>query len=117
MKRVPLVLTLVVILGCTLSHPVKVVEAPYAGPDGAIRGMVVDTGGIPLPGVTVVLHTKPKGGEIAHVTDARGEYQFFHVTPGVYQLEAQLTGFVPRVAVINVKQGVESGVNLTLSMG
>jgi Ca-activated chloride channel family protein len=114
MKRVILVLVLV-ILGCTTSssHRTHVVDTPYSGPDGAIRGVVVDPTGNPLPGVTLVLRTQR--GDITHITDAHGTYEFLNVAPGVYRLAAELSGFGRRVAVINVKRGIANGVTMKLS--
>ena len=112
MKRVILVLALV-ILGCTSSsNRTQVVDTPYSGPDGAIHGVVVADGN-PLPGATVVLHT-PRG-DITHITDANGKYEFLNVAPGVYRLDALLSGMGRRVATVNVKRGIAAGVTLKMS--
>ncbi len=106
MKRVPLVLALVVILGCTFSQPTRV---------GTVRGVVADPAGTPLPGVTVVLYTSAKHGEITHVTDARGQYEFLGVAPGVYRIEALLSGLGRSTAMVSVARGTATAMNITLN--
>ena len=107
MKRVILVLALV-ILGCTSS---KITNTPARGPDGTIRGLVVNAGQ-PLPGATVILHT-PRG-DFARITDTKGAYEFFNVAPGVYRLEARLEGMKRHVSVITVRGGVAAGLTVAL---
>src|SRR5947209_1851883 len=92
MKRVTLIVALV-ILGCTSSsNRTQIVDTPYAGPEGAIRGIVVARDGTPLPGVTVTLHA-PNGGDRATVTAADGTYAFFNVPAGNRRVSAELAGF------------------------
>lgn len=59
---------------------------------GVIRGNVTDPQGEPLPGVTITLQQ----GDTTLQTvwsDATGTFEFTGVTPGNYQLVAQLDGF------------------------
>ena len=82
MKRVAFVLALLII-GCTSSFkrtPVR--DTEYAGPGGALHGVVTEYDGPPLPGVTVVLHTS--SGDLTQVSDIRGHYWFMNVPPGTY---------------------------------
>ena len=69
--------------------------------------------GTPLPGVTIVLHT-PRGN-ITHVTDSHGNYEFLNVAPGVYRIEANLSGMERRVAKVTVKRGVATGLTMKMS--
>jgi Ca-activated chloride channel family protein len=113
MKRVILVVALVV-LGCTSSsNRSQVVDTPYAGPEGAIRGIVVARDGSPLPGVTVTLHA-PNGDRVT-VTDNTGAYAFFNVPAGNRRVSAQLVGYGQYVRVVDVKRGVARGVTLMLN--
>ena len=114
MKRVILVLALV-ILACTSSHSPRIADTPSAGSEGAIRGVVIDRSGAILPGVTVVLHTTR--GNLTTFTDAKGQYTFLGVAPGVYRIEAALSGFNTRYVIVNVKRGVARRLTLTLSNG
>src|SRR5207244_1931936 len=101
-------------LGCSSSSKsTPIVDAPYSGPDGAIRGVVVMPDGSTLPGVIVVLHTPH--GDVTRVTDAQGRYEFINVAPGVYRLSAELSGFGRREIKITVRQGVAIGVTMTLN--
>ena len=64
---------------------------------GAIGGMITDTSGAMLPGVTVTL-SNPRGtigGNQATVTDDRGAFQFLRLVPGTYTVRAELQGFRP----------------------
>ena len=62
---------------------------------GAIEGLVRDTSGAVLPGVTV--EATPAGGAaINTVTDASGAFRFPSLAPGTYKVSATITGFSPQ---------------------
>ncbi len=84
---------------------------------GAIEGVVKDSSGGVLPGVTVA--AKSAGGlAVTAVTDARGVYRFPAVAPGKYVVDAQLTGFKPaRVENLEVLLGQIKTVDFVLSIG
>ncbi len=60
---------------------------------GAIRGIVTDDQGAPLPGVNVTLSGGNLMGVHTSVTDTRGEFRFPALPPGEYQVKAELSGF------------------------
>jgi len=60
---------------------------------GAIRGIVSDEEGTPLPGVNVSLSGPSLMGIRTFVTDATGEYRFPALPPGTYEVKAELQGF------------------------
>ena len=60
---------------------------------GAIRGVVADEQGNPLPGVNVTLSSGSLMGVRTFVTDATGEYRFPALPPGEYKVKAELQGF------------------------
>ena len=67
-----------------------------------LSGTVVDDGGTPLPGVTVIL----EGGERrTALTDERGAFAFVGVPPGSYRLRLTLPGFQPISVAVQVKAG------------
>src|SRR5262245_45230998 len=71
-----------------------VVAPPAARAQSAIAGVVKDTSGAVLPGVTVeassdVLIERTRGV----VTDGQGQYKIIDLRPGVYVLTFSLTGF------------------------
>lgn len=60
---------------------------------GAIRGVITDDEGNPLPGVNVTLSGANIMGVRTFVTEATGEFRFPALPPGTYQLKAELSGF------------------------
>src|SRR6185369_899807 len=60
---------------------------------GEISGVVRDTQGGVLPGVTIVAEHLDSGTRIEHVTDGEGRYFFPSLRTGTYNLTADLTGF------------------------
>ncbi len=79
---------------------------------GAIRGIISDPDGAPLPGVTVTVESdRLIGGSRTTTSSVQGVYRFPGLPTGTYLMRAELTGFrtaeVPNV-VINL------GTNLTI---
>ena len=62
---------------------------------GGIEGVVKDSSGAVLPGVSVEARTNT-GVVLTSVTDASGVYRFPSVPPGTYELTATLQGFAPK---------------------
>jgi len=62
---------------------------------GSIEGIVKDSSGAVLPGVTVEAKGLNVGAAATAVTDAAGVYRFPSLTPGVYEVMASLQGFNP----------------------
>jgi len=58
---------------------------------GRIEGRIVDAQSLPVPGATVTA-TGPQGEKTA-VTDTDGRFTLPLLTPGAYQLRAELRGF------------------------
>ena len=63
---------------------------------GSIEGIVKDTSGAVLPGVTVEARSPALVGVSTAITDAQGTYRFPALAPGVYEVSATLAGFSPR---------------------
>ncbi len=83
---------------------------------GTLSGRIIDEQGAVLPGVLVTL-TGGQGSQ-TQVTDTRGEYRFQGLTPGVYEVSTELTGFAPRTERnLEVGLGRTLTVNLTLRIG
>jgi len=84
---------------------------------GAIEGVVKDSSGGVLPGVSVEAKSA-SGMAMTAVTDARGVYRFPAVAPGKYEVTAQLTSFKPaRVQNLEVLLGQIKTVDFTMSIG
>ena len=97
MKRFALVL---VLLFAACSSRQTYVDLVPPGTGGAVRGVVTDSGGSPLPGVTVTLGTHTA------VTDVNGQYEFRGVAPGTYPMTVMLSGFnreAVRIRVVDAK--------------
>ena len=61
---------------------------------GSIDGVVKDSSGGVLPGVTVEAHSSGSG-VLTTTTDSTGSYRFPSVLPGVYEVTANLASFKP----------------------
>lgn len=87
-------------------------------PTGSVSGRVVDSGGQPLTGATVVLLRAlydPEGIRtlqpvIQARTDDRGEYRLFWITPGRYYVNANTLRSYDELAYNNPASGVISNV-------
>jgi hypothetical protein len=84
---------------------------------GSITGEVIDTQGSPVPGATVKL-TSDQGTK-TFVTDGQGRFFAPYLTPGVYSVRVELTGFSPvEQKDINVRLGQRVTLTgLTLKVG
>jgi hypothetical protein len=81
-------LILAAVVGCC-------VPSARAASEATLTGKVVDAGGKPLPGATVVLRNRDLAfREQGTVTDAKGEFRFPLLPPGPrYELTVSLPGF------------------------
>ena len=71
------------------------IALPCAAQQGTteIRGRVLDPAGAALPGVTVVVKNEETGMYRQTVSDKDGAYFISGITPGTYELTAELAGF------------------------
>ena len=86
---------------------------------GAMTGKVADTGGAPLPGVTVTITSPRLQGNRTEVTDANGDYTFPLLPTGTYRAEYELSGVKSQVRegiIINANQTTRSDVAMSLSV-
>nr|HRC84194.1 TonB-dependent receptor [Thermoanaerobaculia bacterium] len=58
---------------------------------GNLYGTVTDADGQALPGVTVT--ATGAAGSLVQVTDEKGQFRFLNLSPGTYQVRAELSGF------------------------
>jgi hypothetical protein len=108
MRRI-LIVSLLLFVSCALMAQVRT---------GTIYGKVMDTGEIPLPGVTVTL-TGSVTAPVSTVTGAEGNFRFLSLSAGKdYKLTAQIQGFNTLIREnIIVVVGANVAVNLTMEMG
>src|SRR2546425_6725949 len=110
MSRYSLVLLISVILGGRL------VSAQVT--TGTISGVVQDTSGAVIPGVSVTVKNLDTGIARSVTTDERGRYTAPNLTLGNYAVEGQLTGFQTEIrSGITLTVGREAVVSLTLQVG
>ncbi len=99
---------------------ILVLFAPLASAQetrGSIEGVVKDSSGAVLPGVTVEARSAAGTGVVSAATDNLGAYRFPSLTPGIYEVSANLTGFGPKkVENIQLLLGQILRVNFALSL-
>ena len=84
---------------------------------GSIEGIVKDSSGGLMPGVTVEATSPTLVGIATAITDDRGVYRFPALRPGVYVLQAQLQGFrLVRVENIELQLGQTLKIDLALTV-
>ena len=84
---------------------------------GSIQGVVKDSSGAVLPGVTVEARSPSAVGVSTAVTDANGIYRFPALPPGTYEVSANLQSFVPaKVSDAVVTLGKLLTIDLTLKL-
>ena len=85
---------------------------------GKIVGVVQDSSGGVLPGVSIVVKNLGTGTSRDTVSDARGQFDVSGLAPGRYQVDAELQGFRKvSQGPVTVQVNQETRVNQTLSVG
>src|SRR5215468_7074198 len=85
---------------------------------GSIEGVVKDSSGAVLPGVTVEARSPALVGVETAVSDVSGVYRFPSLPPGRYELTATLQGFTSaKVPNIGLELGQVLKVGLTMAVG
>jgi outer membrane receptor protein involved in Fe transport len=83
-----------------------------------MRGHVTAGDGSALPGVSVTIKHEESGVVRMTITDAEGVYFMSGITPGKYELTAELSGFKPvRRHDIRTEVGKTTSVDVKLDMG
>ena len=83
---------------------------------GALEGVVRDNSGGVLPGVTV--EATGATGTVTSITDENGTYRFPALSPGQYEMKANLQGFTPATAppvIIEVGKLLKVDIGMTLA--
>jgi hypothetical protein len=83
---------------------------------GTLTGRLVDTQGLAVPGATVTV-TGPQGAR-SFVSDAEGRFSAPFLTPGVYDVRAELQGFkAVEVDDVTVSLGQTTDISLRMEIG
>ena len=85
---------------------------------GAIQGVARDTSGAVMPGVTIEARSPSVVGVNTTVTDAKGEYRFPALPPGLYELTATLAGFgTEKIPDTRIQLGQVLKIDFVLKVG
>lgn len=105
-------------VGALLCAMVLLATWPLAAQElsGSIQGVVKDTSGGVLPGVTVEARSPQVVGVTTTVTDAQGVFRFPALPPGNYIVTASLEGFTPARSEALLAVGQLLRLDLTLSI-
>jgi hypothetical protein len=82
---------------------------------GAITGRVLDSSGAALPGATVIATAVATNVASTTTTNREGTYTILYLTPGMYQVSAELSGF-KKLSRENVEVRVGDRVTLDLAL-
>jgi hypothetical protein len=83
----------------------------------SIQGVITDSTGGALPGVTVEASSADRGQKLQVQSDSAGHYHFPSVPPGVYTVTATLSGMQPATAKdVQAKLGTSPKVDLVLKV-
>ena len=102
---------------CAVLFSIGVFAGPAAAETGSIVGVVTGPGGVALSGVTVTTIDEPDRSTTAVVTGTGGEFKISGLSPGTYQIRAEIQGFHPTAATgIVVSEGQAVRVELELAI-
>ena len=76
---------------CLLMVPFAAAQS--ARQTGVIRGTVQEADGKPIPGATVTAKSPAQLGVVTSVTNEEGLFRLLNLSPGIYTITAELTGF------------------------
>jgi Carboxypeptidase regulatory-like domain len=111
MKRCPPLKTLVTLM-MAIVLVAGVASAQFQ--TGNIYGKTTSKEGDLLPGVTVTL--TGVGAPLTQVTDAQGNFRFLNLSPGTYQVRAELSGFGSSTRTgVNVNVGANADITMELN--
>jgi hypothetical protein len=83
---------------------------------GEVTGLISDSTGGVVPGVSVTLKHDATGEERTAASNEEGRYRFSLLAPGDYTISAQTPGLKSKIQKILVLVGQQQAVNLTLDL-
>jgi hypothetical protein len=100
---------------CLAFSPAKLL---YAQANAGLTGTVTDSTGAIIAGASVTITDKGTGQESHSTTSSAGTYAVTGLTPGVYSVTVEATGFKKEVQnSVNVEVSTNSTINITLAAG
>lgn len=85
---------------------------------GVIQGLVKDSSGLPVQGVTVRVENTQTGDARESATNDQGHYRVLSLLPSIYRVEVRHTGFSPLLRdgiALNAGRSVEIDLHLQIS--
>src|SRR3954447_13173744 len=103
---------------CALALQLGLTAGVHAqGNTAAVHGTIVDESKAVLPGVTVTAGDLDTGRRYTSVSDERGTFEIVSLPPGVYKVQAELSGFrVGEVARVELLVGQNASMSFTLTV-
>ncbi len=101
------------LLGMLFVWPPAVLPAA-AQPAGSVAGVVVDSFGQPLAGVSIEA-VSASGYRSLALTQSGGRFQFSDLVPGIYALAFTLDGYAPAEARVEVTAGITASADARLA--
>ena len=97
---------------------VAVLALPVSGyaQEATIQGVISDTTGAVLPGVSVTVTHEASGNTVTGVTDAKGEYRI-PVRTGSNKVTVELSGFTTQTRTVELLVGQQGVVSLQMPTG
>jgi carboxypeptidase family protein len=93
-------------------------SAAAQGGDGGLRGVIRDSQGLVLPGVTITARSPEVLNVVSAVSDENGNYRLVNLPPGTYAVTAELSGFSSfRREGILLRAGATYQVDITMEVG
>ena len=87
-------------------------------PTSSFSGVVQDESGAVIPAASVVVKNRDTGISRNVTTDGSGRYHVPGLIPGIYEVQAQMTGFETGVRTgVQLTIGNEAVINMTLKIG
>lgn len=95
---------------------VPIAEAQTQATGGTVQGIVTDPDGNALPGVTVTVTNNETGRVRTTVSSATGSFRVPLLSPAVYTIKVELTGFQP-MERNDVRVSIGSAIDANMQMG
>jgi outer membrane receptor protein involved in Fe transport len=84
---------------------------------GSLSGEVTDANGGAMPGVTVTASNTATHASRTVVSNGAGHYEIPLLPPGTYKIAAELSGFQPVAAVVNINVGTAATLDMKMKPG
>ena len=105
------------VLGVVIAVLVLGRAPAWAQSTGTLQGLITDTQGGVMPGVSVTIKNTATGVERVVVTGSAGEYVAASLAPGHYQVVTHVDGFTDQTREVDLGPAQTAVLNVRLSVG